>query len=917
MLKLLRGLTSLTSRTIGYAHRQVNKVRTSAKQHRYSISEYGRCNAEVDISIIISTSDCFVSLMQCLNDFSGMTVEYIVTGKQLPPQLLAQLEQAGSSFKHVRFNRVVPSSVARNKAVDCSSGRWLLFINVGSLPPTISLRNLLQAARAPNVGIVGQTVKANDGQLWQGLGIGYDGNSGPLIPICASQKIVQSKSSPVAIIPGFLFCSRELFLSAHSFDERLDNGFEEIGLCWSIAQKQHKNIAAIEASTIPSVSPHALEIISARAKGSKRFYTIYNPLLQRQRIENCLRPKAAGLHSDFTIGLVVTDDAKDTMAGDVFTARDLAVFFTEELGWNVRFLPRLSKTVNWYDAADLDCILVLLDNYDIRKLKNKRPGLITVAWLRNWFQKWVKRRWFDQFDLALCSSELAAKYVTERSPLRAEVMRIASNSKRFNPNVEPRSDLASDYCFTGSYWRAPREIENYIPDQDTFKFAIYGSGWKKHANFTSSWRGELPYEQLPAVYTSSKLLIDDANHVTKPWGSVNSRVFDALASGILVLTNGAIGAKETFGDDFPCYDGVEELESKIQYFLTHPRERMQLAAKLHNDVLQRHTYRHRAQEFKKLLQSRFVAETRIAIKIAVPHRREAKQWGDFHFAESLAVALEKLGYPTRIDILPEWYCEPAQRDDVVIVIRGLEPYVPSPNQLNLLWQISHPDKVEDCEYELYDHVFVASELYTTALQQRLKTPVTALLQCTDAGLFYYDPTITAKQGLLFVGNSRKQYRPAVRLAIEATLPISVYGSHWQPLINPSYLKGEHIENRELRGYYSEAGILLNDHWDSMRQHGFISNRLFDAAACGTVVVSDKVEGIEAIFHGLVYQFDPEQDDFAEVVERAYQEAQTKSSERLRLAEEVAQHHSFDARAVTIVKVISSTLLTAATDEACH
>lgn len=50
--------------------------------------------------------------------------------------------------------------------------------------------------------------------------------------------------------------------------------------------------------------------------------------------------------------------------------------------------------------------------------------------------------------------------------------------------------------------------------------------------------GEVPYRLLPEIYRSSKVVIDDANHVTKPWGSVNSRVFDALACGTLVLTNG-------------------------------------------------------------------------------------------------------------------------------------------------------------------------------------------------------------------------------------------------------------------------------------------------------------------------------------------------------------------------------------------
>ena len=55
-----------------------------------------------------------------------------------------------------------------------------------------------------------------------------------------------------------------------------------------------------------------------------------------------------------------------------------------------------------------------------------------------------------------------------------------------------------------------------------------------------------------------------------------------------------------------------------------------------------------------------------------------------------------------------------------------------------------------------------------------------------------------------------------------------------------------MPNDELRRVYSSAGIVLNDHWDDMRAHGFVSNRIYDALACGAVVVSDDVPGLRAL-----------------------------------------------------------------------
>ena len=41
--------------------------------------------------------------------------------------------------------------------------------------------------------------------------------------------------------------------------------------------------------------------------------------------------------------------------------------------------------------------------------------------------------------------------------------------------------------------------------------------------------------------------------------------------------------------------------------------------------------------------------------------------------------------------------------------------------------------------------------------------------------------------------------------------------------------GEYIDNGTLRQHYTRCAILLNDHWASMRENGFISNRICDAA----------------------------------------------------------------------------------------
>ena len=40
----------------------------------------------------------------------------------------------------------------------------------------------------------------------------------------------------------------------------------------------------------------------------------------------------------------------------------------------------------------------------------------------------------------------------------------------------------------------------------------------------------------------------------------------------------------------------------------------------------------------------------------------------------------------------------------------------------------------------------------------------------------------------------------------------------------------------------------------MRATGFISNRIFDAIACGTIVISDDVEGINELFPNRIFTY---------------------------------------------------------------
>jgi glycosyltransferase involved in cell wall biosynthesis len=294
---------------------------------------------------------------------------------------------------------------------------------------------------------------------------------------------------------------------------------------------------------------------------------------------------------------------------------------------------------------------------------------------------------------------------------------------------------------------------------------------------------------------------------------------------------------------------------------------------------------------------------KIAVKIPAPFE-EREQWGDYHYADSLRIALEQLGHTVTLDFHGAWYTRPPSGEDVVIVIRGLTAYNPRKGSINLIWNISHPDQVDVEELEQYDFAYVASDSYASLLSHYAKTKITALLQCSDQKRFSYLKPIKARsKKMLFVGNSRNEYRPLVRKAIEAGKDLAIYGTRWSQLVDSRYLQGENVSNTTLSKHYSSHEVVLNDHWESMREYGYVSNRIFDVLATGGTLISDALPSITRLFGDSIIQL---QDHAGfESVDRQLKTLRDRGEqEKQRIAEFVNLYHSFDARA----RVISDDIL---------
>jgi glycosyltransferase involved in cell wall biosynthesis len=290
------------------------------------------------------------------------------------------------------------------------------------------------------------------------------------------------------------------------------------------------------------------------------------------------------------------------------------------------------------------------------------------------------------------------------------------------------------------------------------------------------------------------------------------------------------------------------------------------------------------------------ARIRIAITVAAPSRKVAPRWGDWHLARAFSEALLRAGHVVRLQTA-DAADDPAGRScDVHCVVRGLAPVRRTRGQHHVLWIISHPEAIEVAELDAADLVLVASTRFAAELQTRTRTPVESLLQATDPVRFRpVSPESDHRHDVTVVAKSRDQYRTTVADAIASGLRPAIYGSGWEQFVDPALIVSDYVDNDDLARVYSSAGVVLNDHWDSMREWGFVSNRIFDALACGTPVISDELPEITELFDGAVPTF-RDAAQLRTLVDEVLADPGAARTRARRGMDIVLAHHTFDQRA---------------------
>ena len=107
--------------------------------------------------------------------------------------------------------------------------------------------------------------------------------------------------------------------------------------------------------------------------------------------------------------------------------------------------------------------------------------------------------------------------------------------------------------------------------------------------------------EMSAIYGQAKIVFNASIN-----GDLNMRVFEALASGALLVTDRiANGLNDLFQENihYVGYTTIEEAIEKVSYYLEHKSERELIARQGYDWVLQHHTYGHRYRTIEHIVKT--------------------------------------------------------------------------------------------------------------------------------------------------------------------------------------------------------------------------------------------------------------------------------------------------------------------------
>lgn len=162
---------------------------------------------------------------------------------------------------------------------------------------------------------------------------------------------------------------------------------------------------------------------------------------------------------------------------------------------------------------------------------------------------------------------------------------------------EDRAEFGANVSLMGTMY--PYRLK-FMESLVEFKPVIWGKGWGKCSN--KEIRGLSRDRDVrglsKAKVLSATVISLNPHHPLNDIKGVNRRTYDIAACRSFQLVDRKEDMDDIFtiGKEIICFDTIQEVKKHLEYYLSHPDERVEIAHAAYQRVVRRHTYDHRARE---------------------------------------------------------------------------------------------------------------------------------------------------------------------------------------------------------------------------------------------------------------------------------------------------------------------------------
>lgn len=298
--------------------------------------------------------------------------------------------------------------------------------------------------------------------------------------------------------------------------------------------------------------------------------TIKGFLLNKRKIDICIAAPE--------------DEEQRKLWGDWYYAQALSREFNKR-----GYLTSILTHEHWYDKSDAYYVLVLRGIQEYHRPPSTKQ--IFMMWVIS-HPADITIDEYNQFDCVFFASERLKKQIGPQIKGESYVLLQCYDEQSMTYKEEHRGN--PDLLFIGNSRGVFRECIKYIiPTKHNLE--IYGGGWEQYPVGDYLMDGFVEYEKVGQKYHDAKIVLNDHWSDMREYGIINNRIFDALSVGAFVISDYLPEIDDVFQGSVIMYKNKEDLNEKIDYYLSNKKERRRLSHKGQCLVLAEHTFSSRAE----------------------------------------------------------------------------------------------------------------------------------------------------------------------------------------------------------------------------------------------------------------------------------------------------------------------------------